>query len=184
MLAIGGMLAIVKKQNYAGKAINLIGKSQNLPDIGYYKVSYVYDGDTIAINMSGNDEKIRLIGVDTPETYDPDVPVQCYGPEASDYSKTNLLDKEVRLEADPTNQNRDRYNRLLRYVYLKDGTLWNQLLISEGYGFAYLRYPFLKLEKFKDIEEQARVSGKGLWSACKATIVNGVYQTNNNAAAE
>lgn len=184
VLAIVGMLLIAWRQDYANKAIIFIEKNNQLPDAGYYKVRYVYDGDTIAVDMSGGSEKVRLIGVDTPETHDPDVPVQCYGPEASNYTKVNLLDREVRLETDPTNQNRDRYNRLLRYVYLKDGTLWNQRLITEGFGFAYLRYPFTKLENFKETENQAKNLNKGLWSICRPTIINGVYQSNTASASE
>lgn len=179
MLAMGLMLIIAWSNNYSDK-ISRFFKDQQASVIGLYKVNYVYDGDTIGVNISGVNEKVRLIGVDTPETQDPDFPVQCYGPESSTYSENNLLDKEVRLESDPTNQNRDRYDRLLRYVYLKDNTLWNQKLIDEGYGFAYLRYPFTKLETFEASEKNARNQKKGLWAACSTNIVNGVYRTNNS----
>lgn len=177
-IAMGAMVFIVWREQYARKVIDFVKTNQSVNVSSVYKVTKVYDGDTIVVDMMGEAEKIRLIGVDTPETNDPDVPVQCYGPEASNYTEINLLGKEVRLESDEQNQNRDRYERLLRYVYLKDGRLWNQVLIEEGYGFAYLRYPFTKLSSFKSTEDKAIASKKGLWSACTASIINGVYQTN------
>lgn len=145
----------------------------------YYDVVYVYDGDTISINMMGINEKVRLIGVDTPETMDPDTPPQCYGQESSEYTKTNLKGTKVRLEADSKNQNRDRYGRLLRYVYLPDGRLWNNELITNGYGFAYLRYPFTKQQEFQKNEEQSFKLKLGLWGKCEINIISGVYRTNS-----
>lgn len=131
---------------------------------GYYKVTYVSDGDTFAVNMDGRTEKVRLIGVDTPETVKPNSPQECYGKIASDFTKHTLTDKTVRLEADPINQNRDRYDRLLRYAYLEDGSLFNAKLISEGYGFAYLSFPFTKNEEFRQAQAAAREQNKGVWS--------------------
>lgn len=145
---------------------------------GFYRVTHVYDGDTILVDMDGNPEKVRLIGIDTPETHDPDVDVQCYGPEATAYM-TNLLDGEtVRLESDSTNSNRDRYDRLLRYVFAEDGTLINKSLIEKGYAFAYTRFPFIKKVDFVAAETAARDSRKGLWAACTPFVTGGVYQTN------
>lgn len=178
-IAFGGMGYIAWKKQYVNKVLDLVQVNQSTIDGTYYKVKNVYDGDTIAVDMMGNIEKIRLIGVDTPETHDPDVPIQCYGPEASNFSEINLLGKEVRLETDNQNQNRDRYERLLRYVYLRDGRLWNKVLIEEGYGFAYLRYPFTKITSFKESEALATANKRGLWAACTPKIINGVYQTNS-----
>ncbi len=145
---------------------------------GYYRVTHVYDGDTILVDMDGALEKVRFIGVDTPETHKPGTPVQCYGPDASAYTTTTLQDETVRLESDSTNSNRDRYDRLLRYVYAEDGTLVNKSLIEQGFGFAYTRFPFLKKDDFVTAELKARDSGLGLWGACTTFIQNGVYQTN------
>jgi endonuclease YncB( thermonuclease family) len=133
---------------------------------GQYRVTQVHDGDTISVDMNGVEEKIRMIGVDTPETHDPRKPVQCFGQAATEFTESLLRGKEVRLEADPTNQNRDRYNRLLRYVYSPDGRLINTEIIGEGYGFAYTSFPFEKLEEFRMLQEQARTQNKGLWSSC------------------
>src|SRR5438105_3732321 len=91
---------------------------QNQP--GLYSVNHFVDGDTIAVNMNGAVETIRLIGVDTPETHRPNTPVQCYGVIAAAYTKQLIGSSRVRLQADPLDTNRDRYGRLLRYVYLPD----------------------------------------------------------------
>ncbi len=144
---------------------------------GFYRVTQVYDGDTIAVLMNGTEEKIRLIGVDTPETHKPDTPVQCYGPQASDFSTKALLGQNVRLEADPLGDNRDRYNRLLRYVYLPDGTLWDQRLIEQGYGFAYLSFPFSKADEFAVSQDNARNANLGLWTACHPFVQGTRWQS-------
>jgi endonuclease YncB( thermonuclease family) len=136
-------------------------------DPGLYTVTRFSDGDTITVDMNGQKETIRMIGVDTPETHDPDVPVQCYGPAASAYTKNLIGTNKVRLEADPTNQNRDRYNRLLRYVYLPDGRLVQDEIIKNGYGFAYTLFPFTKSKDFVGLQDQAKTQNKGLWGNCK-----------------
>lgn len=151
---------------------------QNQP--GLYRVVRVADGDTIDVDMNGRVEAVRMIGVDTPETHKPNTPVQCYGPEASDYTKRLIDDQRVRLEADPNETNRDRYGRLLRYIYLPDGALVEEKLIGQGYGFAYTLFPFSKSEQFKDLEQSAKQAAKGLWSACQVMVQsNGIRQTNS-----
>ena len=146
---------------------------------GLYRVVAVDDGDTITVDMNGSIETIRFIGVDTPETHKPDTPVQCYGPEATVFTKNLIGKQKVRLQADPLNTNRDRYGRLLRYVYLPDSTLLEQMLLTEGYGFAYTFFPLSKAQEFEVYEQQAKTAGKGLWSACQVKIeASGVKQTN------
>lgn len=137
---------------------------------GFYRVTQFYDGDTVAVDMDGKEEKIRMIGVDTPETKDPRKPVQCFGQAASDFTKQLIGNQNVRLEADPTNSNRDRYNRLLRYVYLPDKRLVNAEIIREGYGFAYTSFPFTKLEEFRAMEAEAKAANRGLWSTCNPEV--------------
>lgn len=136
---------------------------------GLYAVTKFSDGDTITVDMNGTQESVRLIGVDTPETHDPRKSVQCYGQAASDFTKKLIGQNRVRLEADPTNTNRDRYDRLLRYVYLPDGTLVNAEIIKQGYGFAYTYFPFTKLEEFKAYQATAEKEGQGLWTQCSVT---------------
>ena len=141
------------------------------PQPGFYNVSYVHDGDTISVQMDGREEKVRMIGVDTPETVKPNSPVECYGVKASNHLKELLSGKSVRLESDPINQNRDRYDRLLRYVYTEDGTLVNKQIIEQGYGFAYLSFPFTKAEEFRQAQVTARQNNVSVWSG-ECTIEN------------
>lgn len=148
---------------------------------GMYKVARFDDGDTIVVDMDGTEEKVRFIGIDTPETHDPRKAVQCFGEAAATYTKQRIGDQPVRLETDPLSTNRDRYNRLLRYVYLPDGTLLNVDLIKQGYAFAYLGFPFTKQEEFHQLETTARESNSGLWASCNPTINQYGGYTSPNA---
>ncbi len=146
---------------------------------GFYQVTQFEDGDTLLVDMAGKEEKIRFIGVDTPETKDPRKPVQCFGRAASEFTRNLVDDQPVRLEADPTNTNRDRYGRLLRYVYIPDGQLVNLEIIRQGYGFAYIGFPFEKMAEFKAAQTEARQANRGLWAGCKPTQnPNGGFTSN------
>jgi micrococcal nuclease len=134
---------------------------------GSYRVTEFLDGDTITVDMNGHSEKIRMIGVDTPETHDPRKSVECFGQAAATYTKQLIGNNPVRLEADQLSTNRDRYNRLLRYVYTSDNKLVESELIKNGYGFAYVSFPFSKLEEFREYEKQAREQNVGLWAGCQ-----------------
>ncbi len=133
----------------------------------FYYVSSVTDGDTIKVVVDGRIERVRLLGIDTPETKDPRKPVQCFGVEASNYTKSLVDKKYVRLEIDKSQGDRDRYDRLLRYVYLQDGTEVNAELVKQGYAVAYLRYPVAQTENYKELQSNAEESGLGLWGACR-----------------
>lgn len=147
---------------------------------GTYRVASFADGDTITIDMDGTEEKVRFIGVDTPETHDPRKPVQCYGEAAAAFTRKLIGNSRVKLEADPENTNRDRYNRLLRYVYLPDGTFVNAEIIRQGYGFAYTSFPFTRANEFRALEQQARASNTGLWGSCQPQANQyGGYTSNN-----
>ncbi len=141
-------------------------KQASIKQPGLYSVTEFVDGDTIVVDMNGTKETVRFIGVDTPETHDPRKAVQCFGQAAAAFTKQYIGDKPVRLEADPTNTNRDRYKRLLRYVYAPDRSLVNAEIIKQGYGFAYIAFPFEKMEEFKAYEKVARDHNLGLWSNC------------------
>ncbi len=149
--------------------------------IGFYEVTSYVDGDTFKVNMNGTTETIRLIGVDTPETKKPNTPVQCYGPEASTFTKKTLqtAGNSVRLEADPKDDNRDQYGRLLRYAYLPDGSLLEQQIIESGYGFAYTLFPFSKKQDFETYQATAQAAYRGLWTFCTPTLSDGKWQTNS-----
>ena len=125
------------------------------------KVARVIDGDTIEIEGG---ERVRYIGIDTPETVDPRKTVQCFGVEASKKNKELVEGKMVRLEKDITD--RDKYNRLLRYVWLGD-TLVNLALVQGGFAHSYSYPPDIKYQdKFVVAEKQAREAKLGLWSGC------------------
>lgn len=153
-------------------------KAQKLQP-GLYPIAHFVDGDTVDVDMDGHVETVRFIGIDTPETHKPHTPVQCYGPEAASYTKSLIGSNRVRLQADNLDTNRDRYGRLLRYVYLPDGTLLEDKLVSEGYAFAYIQFPFEKKQQIASEEQQAKTAGKGLWGVCTVTVeANGREQTN------
>lgn len=144
---------------------SVLGRQAQLTP-GFYPVTEFIDGDTIAVDMNGESEIIRFIGVDTPETHHPEKPVQCFGHVATDFTKNLIGELGVRLELDPLSSNRDRYDRLLRYVYLPDGTLANQKLVEEGYGFAYTAFEFSKSADFVVSELAAKTHNRGLWASC------------------
>lgn len=133
-------------------------ESQEPGQVAWRTVVRVVDGDTIVLD--GN-EKVRLIGVDTPETVDPRKPVQYFGKEASEFTRRMAEGKKVRLEYDL--DTKDRHGRTLAYVYLEDGTFLNAEIIKQGYGFAYTKYPFKYMEGFRQYEREAREAGRGLW---------------------
>lgn len=126
---------------------------------GAQPVERVVDGDTIIVRGVG---RVRLIGVDTPETVSPGRPVEFFGREASAFTKRLLEGRSVRLEYD--RERTDRYGRTLAYVHLADGTFVNAEIIRRGYGHAYTRFPFRYLDRFRGFEREARAAGRGLWN--------------------
>jgi micrococcal nuclease len=121
-------------------------------------VERVVDGDTVIVTGIGS---VRLIGVDTPETVHPNNIVEHFGRESSNFVRQLLTGRQVRLEYDV--QRRDRYRRLLAYVYLLDGTFVNAEIIRQGYGHAYTQFPFRFLDDFRQLEREAREQKRGLW---------------------
>ena len=118
----------------------------------------VIDGDTIVLDGR---EHVRLIGVNTPET-DPRIAVQYFGKEATRFTRHLTQGHRVRLEYDQTR--RDKYGRTLAYVYLEDGTFVNVEIVEQGYGYAFTRYPFKYMERFREAERSARKADRGLWA--------------------
>jgi len=134
----------------------------------YFKVIKVVDGDTIAVDINGAKETIRLIGINTPETVDPRKPVECFGVEASNKAKELLSSKSVSLEKDITQGERDKYNRLLRYVRTEDGLFYNLEIIKQGYAYEYTYdIPCKYQNEFKQAENYARTNKLGLWDSCQ-----------------
>lgn len=137
---------------------------QNEPQL--YSVIKVVDGDTIAVNINGESETLRLIGIDTPETVDPRKGVECFGKEASAKARELLDGANVKLEADESQGERDKYGRLLRYVFLEDGTHFNELMIREGYAHEYTYdLPYKYQGQFKAAESNAKQDERGLWAS-------------------
>lgn len=127
-------------------------------------VTRVVDGDTIAVSLDGRDEEVRLIGIDTPETVDPDEPVQCFGPEASALTHQLLTGRRVDLEFDA--ERRDVYGRLLAYVYL-DGRLVNAMLARRGLARTLTIAPNDSMAPlFERLVADAAAADRGLWGAC------------------
>lgn len=136
------------------------------PNRSFVKVRVVIDGDTVEIE---DGKKVRLIGIDTPETVDRRRPVGCYGKEASNFTKLQLTGKEVTLEKDISET--DKYGRLLRYIWLGD-TLFNETLVSEGYAQSSAYPPDVKYQnRFVAAQSEARNEKKGLWGgACASSL--------------
>ncbi len=136
-----------------------------------FKVLKVVDGDTIQVDVRGKKEVVRLLGIDTPESVDSRKPVQCFAKEASNKMKSYVTGKSVILVDDNTQGNRDKYNRLLRYVYLPDSvrTFVNGEMVKQGFAFSYRQYPTKMLDKFNNFEKYAREHNIGLWSSCPLT---------------
>jgi len=131
-----------------------------------FKVLRTIDGDTIEVEQDGKPVKVRLIGVDTPETVHPSKPVEAFGKEASRFTSNLLKGESVFLEFDKDKT--DKYGRMLAFVYrAPDGLFVNLEIIRQGYGHAYTKYPFdaKQMELFRHYEKAARESGRGLWAS-------------------
>ena len=128
-----------------------------------HRVTRVIDGDTIEVEVGLVIRRVRLVGIDTPETKDPRKPVECFGQEAAARMNSLVGGRTVRLEKDPVGDTVDRYGRLLRYVYSGD-RLVNAEMIRQGYARAYLHFPFTRRDEFREHEREARERERGLWA--------------------
>jgi micrococcal nuclease len=129
------------------------------------RVTAVYDGDTVKVRLtSGEETRVRLIGVDAPETADEREKVRMMAFLAKRFAYLRLYGKDVRLTPGP--ELRDAFGRLLAFIRTDDGVTFNETLVREGYAFAYFRFPFdAGLTKaLKDAEAEARQNGRGLWA--------------------
>lgn len=132
-------------------------------------VDYVVDGDTIDVVINGDEERIRLIGIDTPETKKRNSPIECFGPEASAFTESLLpVGTPVRIERDIVN--RDDYGRLLGYVYrTEDGIFVNYEIMRQGFAQPLSISPNdLYAQLFADAARAAQADGAGLWAACRS----------------
>ena len=129
-----------------------------------YDVKRVVDGDTIVIDINGVDTTVRFIGIDTPESVNPDESKNTEeGKIASNFTKELLTNKKVYLEYDV--QINDKYGRTLAYVYMEDGTMVNEYVIAEGYAYILTITPNVKYsDRFVKAFEEAQANNKGLWN--------------------
>ena len=129
-----------------------------------YLVTKVIDGDTIAVDINGEEKRVRYIGIDTPETGKSSRLAECYGKEATERNRELVENKKVRLEKDISET--DKYGRLLRYVYVEDEFI-NKKLVEDGFADTATYPPDVKyVEVFKDAKRQAKDANKGLWGGC------------------
>lgn len=157
----------VEIQKYINEYLYLSQSNEDIKgykntDGNFYDIVRVVDGDTFIINYNGKDERVRLIGIDTPESVHPNEEKNTeFGKQVSNYSKEMLGGNKVELEFDV--EERDKYGRLLVYVYL-DGQMYNKLLLEKGYAKIATYPPNVKyVEDFTKIQKQARENKVGLW---------------------
>jgi endonuclease YncB( thermonuclease family) len=161
---------------YAGDRVGLFGRAPKPVGEDYiryndkfFRVVHVVDGDTLDVDEPDGGKpatRIRLWGVDTPETKAPNKPVQHFGPEASAFTARMCEGKTVRLQL-LSGKTRDNYHRLLAYVVLADGTMLNSELIRQGYGYADPRFDHPQKTQFREIQARARQGRLGLWKDLK-----------------
>lgn len=156
---VAWILALNSSKNQTTKS-----SAPQSPEIA--KVVRVIDGDTIEVSINNNIERVRIIGINTPETVDPRKSVECFGREASKKAKEYLEGKTVELEADPTQGNRDKYGRLLRYVWLNNRTVdFGKLMILTGYAYEYTyNLPYKYQSEYKQAQKEAEAAKLGLWA--------------------
>jgi len=129
-------------------------------DLTRAEVTRIVDGDTIEVSIASSLDRIRLIGIDTPEYG------RCFAEEATSRQAALTQDQEVLLEADASQDDRDKYGRLLRYIWLPDGHMVNAILVAEGYAYEYTyNEPYRYVEEFMQLEHGAHLADLGLWAS-------------------
>lgn len=159
-------------------------ETENIVQSKGFKVLTVVDGDTISVETEEGKETIRIIGINTPETVDPRKPVECFGKEASEKARELLFGKYVTLEADPSQEDRDKYGRLLRFVFLPDGGDYGKTMIGLGYAYEYTyNLPYKYQAEYKEAQSLAQSSKEGLWAddACDNTKEESVLEDDSNS---
>ena len=161
-LSLDQLLNLLLPDQQPEDATPLVLSEQNQD---WYEVFEVIDGDTIKIQSNETTQSIRLIGIDAPELSRGRTTPDCFAVEAQQALNQKIKHTFVRLEIDESQSEVDRYQRLLRYVFDKDGTNINQWLIAQGYAFEYTyNLPYLYQSEFIEAEKSAQVNQLGLWS--------------------
>ena len=154
-------LAPCKQSNSSENAID--AKTNN-----EVEVLHVFDGDTFSVRIDGKIEMVRVIGIDAPETGEKYTKQECYALESKKRAIEILDGNKVYLEMDPTQQDRDKYDRMLRYVFVDDGTFFNEVMIEEGFAkeYTYQDVIYQHRERLVDAEQKAKENNQGLWKHC------------------
>lgn len=159
-------LSFSSKSDESGNKVIKIGSgldNLNSKD-GGYEVARIVDGDTIEVMRDGESVKVRLLGINTPESVGDRVH-ECFGKEASAYASSILKNQIVKLETDDSQDKYDKYGRLLAYVYLLDNQMANRKLIAEGYAYEYTYdAPYKYQEDFRALQSFAKREVRGLWA--------------------
>jgi micrococcal nuclease len=134
------------------------------PRLDKVRVVSVHDGDDITVSIDGRSEKVRLVGIDTPELQDERPEYREAAEAAREFVRAALKGKTVTLEVDRRQGDRDGYARLLRYVILGDGTNFNEELVRKGYARVYNRFAFTLKPEFKKAEAEAKDERLGIWN--------------------
>lgn len=153
---------------YSGYMASSVGQKQNTISANTLqsKIVKVIDGDTAQIEINGQIKTVRYIGMDTPEIVDPRKTVQCFGREASTKAHELLDNQVVQLEFDKSVGEQDKYGRLLAYIILPDGKLYNKQMIAEGYAkeYTYQDQTYKYQADFKSAQKDAESASLGLWN--------------------
>lgn len=166
-------------QVLTNKNVSNSTESDNSNILTGYFVKKIVDGDTVDVLKKGDSQnnqinnevvRVRLLGINTPESVDPRRPVECFGKEASNYMKSLAYNKNVYLELDPSQDKYDKNGRLLAYVFLEGDNSnsnlnLNRKMIEDGYAYEYTYDRAYKYQKdFKNLQKLAKENNKGLWS--------------------
>ena len=131
-----------------------------------FRVTKIIDGDTLDIDIPDgkfNSTRIRLLGIDTPETKNDKTGIMYFGPEAAQFTKEMAANKNITVLLDNISSTRDKYNRLLAYIKLDNGKILNEVLLMQGFAYADLRFKHSFYEKYTQLEKSARQNKMGLW---------------------
>lgn len=166
---VAGMRRIAPLLLLVAVVVVLVARGRDEPSrttLGRAQVLRVVDGDTIRVRLDGRTERVRYIGIDTPESVKPGTAVQCFAKRASAANAALVAGRSVRLVADV--EERDRYGRLLAYVYREpDGAFVNARLVRDGYARTLTIAPNVAhARELADLARAARREHRGLWSAC------------------
>lgn len=161
---LGAAILLLGSWLFAGEDIlSELGEEMVAPD---GTIDRVIDGDTVDVVVDGEVVRVRLIGIDTPEVVDPRKEVECFGAEASQHLKDLLTDEMIVLEYDASQGRVDRYGRELAYIILSDGRNLAEEMLRDGFAYEYTYdTPYKHQELFKNAEQDARDSERGLWSS-------------------